>query len=138
MLIINPLVLSQIPSMAYTFGASAMLFSPILNLLLIAAAILILVALFKSDFVRNIFAGLGFVGLMNYLFSSNDRTHHNHSSIFEYPSQHQDSHRRDPFHSHHSEPSSRNFSQNFNPVHQHPNEQHQSCHRNVHRHASSR
>lgn len=71
MLLTNPLILSQLPLMAQTLGASSVIFAPIFNLLLIAAAILLVIAILRSEFVRNIFAGLGFLGLMNYLFSSN-------------------------------------------------------------------
>jgi hypothetical protein len=78
MLLANSLILSQVPLMAETLGASSVIFAPIFNILVIAAAALLIIALLQSEFVRNVFAGLGFLGLINYLSSSSTSSSSRH------------------------------------------------------------
>jgi hypothetical protein len=66
------LLLHTLPMAAQTFGASAVILSPILNLFLIAAALLLFLTLIQNNFIRNMFAGVGFMGVLNSLFSNNN------------------------------------------------------------------
>lgn len=80
---------SLIPQMTQTFGASAVVMSPLFELFLIAVAILLIIAFFKyteaNSFFRNLMAGYGLFELLkngfNYLFSSNQNQNQNQNII---------------------------------------------------------
>ena len=155
------LLLHTLPMAAQTFGASAVILSPILNLFLIAAALLLFLTLIQNNFIRNMFAGIGFMGVLNSLFSNNNSRG---SRVYTHPEffppttpyrghdihQHPSTNGRNIFnpirgheiHGHPSEYSGSSIHQHpsthrqnsFYPIHVHPSESRGDHHNSVHGH----
>ena len=115
MILSQPLIIgATLPQLVHTFGAASVILSPILNMLLFAAALYLIFYMFhmaqQNNLFRNIFATIGVLSVYNYivdsLSSSNNRVQ---SPIQGYPI---------PFH-----PSS---------VHTHPSTQSRQSHMHVH------
>lgn len=91
MILSQPLIIgATLPQLANTFGAASVILSPILNMLLFAAALYLIVHIFhiaqQNNWFRNIFAAIGVLSVYNYivdsLSSSNNRVQ---SPIQRYP-----------------------------------------------------
>ena len=79
MILSQPLVLAAtLPHLINTFGAASVILSPILNMLLFAAAVYLVFHIFniaqQSNLFRNIFAAIGVLSTYNYIQDSLSRS----------------------------------------------------------------
>ena len=79
MILSQPLVLAAtLPHLINTFGAASVILSPILNILLFAAAVYLVFHIFniaqQNNLFRNVFAAIGVLSMYNYIKDSLSRS----------------------------------------------------------------